>query len=101
MDSQRRNPASGAQLVQHGYSPWAPMGLVGRTDWAGVAAFACGATALLLAAFSTITGVAWLTALLCIAFAFAVLFPRARTAQKVFSAVGVASALVAMVLLVT
>jgi fucose permease len=101
MAPQRSNPASGAQFVQHGYSPWAPKGLLGRTDWAGAAALACGLAALLLAAFSVLAGLAWLAALVCIAFALAVLFPRAGTAQKVASAVGVASALVAMGLLVT
>jgi hypothetical protein len=61
----------------------------------------CGLGALVLSTFSLLPLVAWLTALLSFIYGLAVLLPRATASQKVFSGVGVASALVATGLLLT
>jgi hypothetical protein len=98
MDPDRTNPASGSHLV-HGYSPWAPRGLVGETRWAGITSLVCGVAALALAAFGILASIAWLTALLSIALVLAVLLPRATVPQKVASGLGVACALVAVMIL--
>jgi membrane-associated PAP2 superfamily phosphatase len=101
MDPDRSNPASGAQFVQHGYSPSAPGGLVGRTGVSGAASLGLGIIALLLAIWSVLPLLAWLTALGSVACGFLVLLPRATSATKVMTGIGVVAALVAIGLLVS
>ena len=101
MDPERTNPASGSQFVQHGYSPSAPKGLVGNTGRASAASLVLGVAALMLAAWSTMTFVAWLTAVLGVAFGMVILLPRATPVAKVNTAIGVVCAIVAVVLLLS
>jgi hypothetical protein len=89
MDPDERNPAMSQ------YS-WAPSGLMGETHWAGIASLLCGLTALVLAVFDTLTGLASLIASLSLVAALALLLPRVTASQKAASWVGVACALVAI-----
>ena len=101
MDPERTNPVSGSHFLQRGYSPSAPKGLVGNTGRASAASLVLGVAALVLAASSTMTFVAWLTALLGVAFGLVILLPRATPLAKVNTTIGVVSAIVAIVLLLT
>jgi hypothetical protein len=101
MGSGRTNPASGAQFVQHGYSPWAPTGLLGEAGWPSIASLTCGVVALLLAALGTLGAVAWLSALLGVAFALTLLLPRASAFQRAASGTGLACAVIAVGILVS
>jgi hypothetical protein len=99
-DPERTNPAAQSFFV-HGYSAWAPTGLLGDTSIAGGVSLALGLASLLLTALSTMPFVAWLAAVLGIAFGLSILLPRATTAHRVASGVGMATALIAIGLLLS
>jgi hypothetical protein len=97
-DKNARNPASGAGYV-HGYSPWAPSGLVGGMNASGLVSALAGVLAVVLAILSTLSGVAWLAALLAVVCGLRLLMPRATTAQRVMCGAGLGTGSTAIVLL--
>ena len=99
-DPFERNPSIASGYVQHGYAPWAPAGLVRDTSRSGFASLCLGVIGLVLAITSTWTFLAWVALLIGICLgSTAWLMPGATTARKVLSAVGIAFALLAGVLL--
>ena len=96
--SDKSNPAKASYFV-HGYAPWAPSGLVGRTSPGGIVSLVLGILALAGAITSMLTGLAWLAAIFGVAAGLLVVLPRASGAQKVASGIGVVASVAAVVLL--
>ena len=93
-----RNPAEPSFYV-HGYAPWAPSGLVAGTGKAGYGALALGAVSVLLAVTSTLPLAAWLAALMGAASGLAVLLPHTTQVERLIGGLGMALAVVSMVIL--
>jgi len=81
-----------------GYA-WAPSGLVGELKPAGLVSALAGIFALILAALSTLSGVAWLAALLALTCALRLLMPRLITSQRCMCWTGIGAGAMAIVLL--
>jgi hypothetical protein len=78
---------------------WAPSGLVAGTGKAGYGALTLGAVSVLLAVTSTLPLVAWLAAVIGVALGLAVLLPHTTRIERLFGGLGIALAVVAMVVL--
>jgi hypothetical protein len=81
-----------------GYA-WAPSGLVGAVKAAGLVSALAGIFALILAALSPLSGVAWLAALLALTCGLRLLMPRMTTSQRSMCWTGIGAGAMAIVLL--
>lgn len=78
---------------------WAPSGLVGGLKAAGLVSALAGIFALILAALSTLSGVAWLAALLALTCGLRLLMPGMTTSQRSMCWTGIGAGAMAIVLL--
>ena len=82
-----------------GQYAWAPSGLVGEMKAAGLISALTGIFALILAALSTLSGVAWVAALLAVICGLRLLIPRMTTLQRSMCWTGIGAGAIAIVLL--
>src|SRR5436190_11758913 len=78
---------------------WAPSGLVGELKAASLVSALAGIFALILAALSTLSGVAWVAALLALICGVRLLMPRMTTLQRSMCWTGIGAGAMAIVLL--
>ncbi len=94
-----RRPDAIERGVSDAQLAWAPSGLVGEMKAASLVSALAGIFALSLAAVSTLSGVAWLAALLALMCGLRLLMPRRTTLQRSMCWTGIGAGAIAIVLL--
>jgi hypothetical protein len=94
-----RRPDAIERGVSNAQYAWAPSGLVGEMKAASLISALTGIFALILAALSTLSGVAWVAALLAVICGLRLLMPRMTTLQRSMCWTGIGAGAIAIVLL--